>query len=550
MTVTTTNVRNVLTGNGVATAFAFTFRFLSASTVQVFRNMPGATPTLVPTSAYTLTPGVGNVGGTVTFTTAPANTEVITIQRTVPLTQSVDINNEDGFFPDVVENGLDAVTLAIQQVRDQSAASGGLQVVGGMDATLRQVRDVNGVTAPMRLSSTEVAIDATRATGGTVLRSLGDHLAANIVLPNYASSTDAMNTVPASGSGVIVVPRGVAFTPVSQSGKIITWDAQSTDSRAVLDASGTRTGGFFSDYDCQGARVLISQMRQDQTAIAGGGFRDLLFCNVVDSDEANYTAIGQKVTMAVRGLATGAVVGGVFQRQYKDIVGADFHAIGRIDWPARGVSGIATGAIQYGRGITSNEFSAQNPEFANEQSESMAAVQAILRAHKGDAGPSHLAYAVIAESNQSKLATAGVVVISTPHATDPTRDGAYMYGLDLGRASVRDVAIRMPASRAGSAGTIIEYDPNDYSFFDRLNNRFAWVVGGGIGLFADGNGIGVGTAPDATARLTLAAGTAAVAPLLMPAGVAPTSPVNGQMWFNGTNLFFRAAGVTRTITWT
>lgn len=45
----------------------------------------------------------------------------------------------------------------------------------------------------------------------------------------------------------------------------------------------------------------------------------------------------------------------------------------------------------------------------------------------------------------------------------------------------------------------------------------------------------------------LGAATTAKASLRIPSGTAPTSPVNGDIWFDGTNLNVRIAGVTRTI---
>jgi hypothetical protein len=45
----------------------------------------------------------------------------------------------------------------------------------------------------------------------------------------------------------------------------------------------------------------------------------------------------------------------------------------------------------------------------------------------------------------------------------------------------------------------------------------------------------------------LAPSVTARASLRIPSGTAPTSPVNGDIWFDGTNLNVRIAGVTRTI---
>lgn len=51
-------------------------------------------------------------------------------------------------------------------------------------------------------------------------------------------------------------------------------------------------------------------------------------------------------------------------------------------------------------------------------------------------------------------------------------------------------------------------------------------------------------------QLTLAIGTTAYASLSMGAGTAPTSPIDGQMWYDGTNVKFRVGVATKTFTLT
>ena len=46
----------------------------------------------------------------------------------------------------------------------------------------------------------------------------------------------------------------------------------------------------------------------------------------------------------------------------------------------------------------------------------------------------------------------------------------------------------------------------------------------------------------------LGASTTAKASLRIPSGTAPTSPVNGDIWFDGTNIKMQIGGVTKTFT--
>lgn len=116
MAVTTTNIQNVAVGTGAVTAFPFTFRYTAASQIVVYRTVGVADPVIVSTFDYSITPGTGYLGGTVTFTTAPALDDVITIERVMPLTQTTTITNQDGFFPTVVTDALDRLTMADQQI--------------------------------------------------------------------------------------------------------------------------------------------------------------------------------------------------------------------------------------------------------------------------------------------------------------------------------------------------------------------------------------------------------------------------------------------------
>lgn len=58
-----------------------------------------------------------------------------------------------------------------------------------------------------------------------------------------------------------------------------------------------------------------------------------------------------------------------------------------------------------------------------------------------------------------------------------------------------------------------------------------------------------GTVQVSNGKLTLSAATTARPSILMPSGTAPTSPADGDFWYDGTNLKFRNGGTSRTITW-
>lgn len=81
-----------------------------------------------------------------------------------------------------------------------------------------------------------------------------------------------------------------------------------------------------------------------------------------------------------------------------------------------------------------------------------------------------------------------------------------------------------------------------------ITNRWGiYVDTGSSGKSYFSNNVGV-TITDPTALLHLGASTTARASLCIPAGTAPTSPVNGDIWNDGSNIKVRIAGTTYTLT--
>lgn len=140
MTVTAQTTEVKLAGNGIQTAFAYSF--------QIPFQSDGATPAVIVTAIdaagaittkingvdYTIT-GVGGMGGgVVTMTVAPASGTYITIQRNLFYTQPTAVNNT-AFYPHYVETGLDTVEQQIQQL----VTKAGRSVVAPPGETLGQL---------------------------------------------------------------------------------------------------------------------------------------------------------------------------------------------------------------------------------------------------------------------------------------------------------------------------------------------------------------------------------------------------------------------------
>jgi hypothetical protein len=211
---------------------------------------------------------------------------------------------------------------------------------------------------------------------------------------------------------------------------------------------------------------------------SAGSFRDTFYAQSSDSDTTTYTQA--HTNYAGRFAAFGANTG-TWQAIDKNIVGLNAYGYAATTGTGRGVSGINTDAVQYGAGISDNEFAAHNPSSGNgsiAQSVSMAGVQAIIDSNYADNDVSHIAYGINIDNIGSKKITAAL------SATNGDAD--YMIYTNAAMA-VHSAAITMPHSGTGNAGTIIDYGLNNgnpaggsYTYWASATDggTFGWVDAG------------------------------------------------------------------------
>lgn len=119
MTVQSTTSRISYAGNGVTLGFAVPFRFLANThLLVVLRAADGTETTQVLTTNYTVTGARSQSGGAVGMLVAPPAGTTLVITRNVPLTQLIDYKANDPFPEESAEDGLDQLTMALQQQTD------------------------------------------------------------------------------------------------------------------------------------------------------------------------------------------------------------------------------------------------------------------------------------------------------------------------------------------------------------------------------------------------------------------------------------------------
>lgn len=118
MTVSSSNRKDTYSGDDSTTVFAYTFRVLDETHIQVQEKVvaTGVITTKTITTDYTVS-GVGDSGGgNITMVTAPATGVTLIITRSMPFQQGTDYVENDNFPADSHEEALDELTMNDQEL--------------------------------------------------------------------------------------------------------------------------------------------------------------------------------------------------------------------------------------------------------------------------------------------------------------------------------------------------------------------------------------------------------------------------------------------------
>lgn len=118
MTLSTTTNKASFAGSGTTGPFPFVFPFDDDTEISVFTVLDGTVTDLADTQ-YTVAGAGDPDGGSVTTNAAvPVGTDLM-VMRTLPLTQTTDLENQGAFFAETHEETFDRMTKQIQQLQEQ-----------------------------------------------------------------------------------------------------------------------------------------------------------------------------------------------------------------------------------------------------------------------------------------------------------------------------------------------------------------------------------------------------------------------------------------------
>jgi hypothetical protein len=168
-------------------------------------------------------------------------------------------------------------------------------------------------------------------------------------------------------------------------------------------------------------------------------------------------------------------------------------------------------------------------------------------------------------SSLGGLANPAAVYVASAVASSATGSATYFYSA----ASVSNASFTLPHlyhfravnGGIGASATVTNQyafiaessltgATNNYGFYGDIasgTNRWNLYMNGTANNYLAGN-LAIGSTSSTTDWLNIAASTTAKAHIYLAAGVAPTSPANGDIWFDGTDIKMRIGGVTKTFT--
>ncbi len=152
--------------NGATVAFPFAFKVFTTTDVRVvLTDADEAESDLALGTNYTVTLNAdqdANPGGTVTTVATYATGNLITLTSKLENLQPVTLTNQGGFYPKVINNALDRLTIMVQQVFEQVGRAVKTPISSGLTPD-QLIADLYAVEANAGNSATAAASSAANA---------------------------------------------------------------------------------------------------------------------------------------------------------------------------------------------------------------------------------------------------------------------------------------------------------------------------------------------------------------------------------------------------
>lgn len=247
MTVSSELSRVQYAGNGEAVSFPFDFRVFAGSDVKAVATAPGGAERVLEEGVdYSVSLAAEGEGGLVSYPLSGqplAFGHKLTLMRSLPFTQEVDLLNQGAWLPEVLEGALDRVTLLAQELKEAQARSLSLPPGSGpVNAT---------VPAP-----TGASLLGFNASGALSLYSLG--------VTGVDLGADLGGSGPGKGSALVGWEGREGENVTAALGKVVLYESDPTPGylseklQAGDNVSLTENGGALTLSVPEASRVLAS----------------------------------------------------------------------------------------------------------------------------------------------------------------------------------------------------------------------------------------------------------------------------------------------------
>jgi len=188
MSIANTNrLAGPFAGNDITTDFSFEFKVFTADELSVLYAASGvAETTLVLNSDYTVSLNAdqdSDPGGTITLSSPLSTGSTLAITSAVDILQPVVLTNLGGFYPSVINDALDRLTIISQQLQEQS------------DRSLK-VTITSGIAPDDYLGECEAARDAAESAASTAASDV------SVLLAGYVSDAQTAKSGAETAQGL------------------------------------------------------------------------------------------------------------------------------------------------------------------------------------------------------------------------------------------------------------------------------------------------------------------------------------------------------------
>ena len=251
-------------GNDVTTSFPFSFKVFSADDVVVVLTDPAGIETTLTGTDYSVTLNADQdtaPGGTVNKVSALATDYLLTITSSVPNLQPLDLTNQGGFYPKVINAALDRLTILAQQNAEQIGRSVKVPISSSVtpDSLIAQLTQdaATAAAAASSASASETAAAASEgAAAGSATAAAASATAADASEAAAAASESAAATSATNAANSATAASNSATTATTQAGNAATSATAAANSATAAAGSATSAANSataaatsFDDFD-------------------------------------------------------------------------------------------------------------------------------------------------------------------------------------------------------------------------------------------------------------------------------------------------------------